>query len=358
MKSTLTELIRPEIRTLSGYHVPDPSDMIKLNAMENPYQWPSDLVAEWLEILREVELNRYPDAAASQLKSSLGKRFSVPSGVSLMLGNGSDELIQIIITTLQAKNCRVLAPVPTFAMYRHCSLVAGVSFESVPLEINFGLSHNAMLDAIATHKPAVVFLAYPNNPTGNLFNRETVDEIIEASPGLVVVDEAYAPFTKHSYLNDVGQHSNLLVMRTLSKFGLAGLRLGFLVGPDDWLNEMEKVRLPYNVSTLTQVSAEFALEHHRVFDGQTRRICASRERLFESLSAIDGITPYRSNANFILFRTAEGMADGIHAGLLERGVLIKNLNGTERGLENCLRVTVGTEREIKAFLSALNATLL
>ena len=185
-----------------------------------------------------------------------------------------------------------------------------------------------------------------------------MDEIIDVSPGLVVVDEAYAPFTSHSYLDEVGRHSNLLVMRTLSKFGLAGLRLGFLVGPADWLNEMEKLRLPYNISTLTQVSAEFALKYHQVFDRQTQRICASREQLFESLAALDGITPYRSSANFILFRTDEGAADGIHAGLLERGVLVKNLNRTESGLEDCLRVTVGTEFEIEAFLSALKASLL
>ena len=357
MKSTVSTLISPEKRALSAYHVPEPSDIIKLNAMENPYRWPSDLVEEWLENLRDVELNRYPDAAASRLKASLREQFAVPRDVPLVLGNGSDELIQLIVLTLQSESCQVLAPRPTFVMYRHCSVAVGVGYESVALGPDFSLSHNATLDAIAEHNPAVVFLAYPNNPTGNLFERDVIDAIIEATPGLVVIDEAYAPFAGHSYLGEVGQHSNMLVMRTLSKFGLAGLRLGFLAGPAHWLSEMEKLRLPYNVNALTQVSAEFALKHHKVFDQQTQKICESREQLFKALAAVDGITPYRSMANFVLFRTAAGAANHIHAGLIGQGVLVKNLNGSEAQLEDCLRVTGGTEAENEAFMGALSTVL-
>ena len=306
MKPSVASLIRPEIRALTAYHVPEPGGMIKLNAMENPFGWPDSLVEEWFETLRDVELNRYPDAAAAGLKSSLSKQYSLAPDAPLLLGNGSDELIQLILLTLRSKDCLVLTPRPTFVMYRHSSLAVDVRYESVPLGPDFGLSHNVTLDAIARHKPSVVFLAYPNNPSGNLFERKVVDEIIEASPGLVVIDEAYAPFAERSYLGEVGQHPNMLVMRTLSKFGLAGLRLGFLTGPPQWLAEMEKLRLPYNVNVLTQASAEFALKHHRVFDEQTRQICASREKLFSELVALDGVTPYPSEANFILFRYRRG----------------------------------------------------
>ena len=357
MHPKVSDLIRPEIRALNAYHVPEPGDMIKLNAMENPYRWPASLVEEWLETLREVELNRYPDAGAHRVKTGLRARFSIPPEAPLVLGNGSDELIQLILLTLRSPDCLVLAPEPTFVMYRHSSLAAGLAYESVPLGANFALQHNATLDAIAKHKPSVVFLAYPNNPTGNLFDREVVDEIIEASPGLVIIDEAYAPFTEQSFLGEVGQRSNLLVMRTLSKFGLAGLRLGFLSGPAQWLTEMEKLRLPYNINVLTQASTEFALAHSQVFDRQTADICANRERLFASLDSLDGITPFSSSANFILFRTAEGSADRVHASLLEHGVLIKNLNHSDEALEDCLRVTVGTTAEIEAFLTALETCI-
>ena len=357
MTVKVTDLVRPEVRALSAYHVPEPGALIKLNAMENPYRWPPELVDEWLGTLRDLELNRYPDAGAEVLKTSLRTRFCMPGDAPLVLGNGSDELIQLILLTLRSDNCVVLAPQPTFVMYRHSSLAAGVRYESVPLTPDFGLSHNATLEQIAKHQPSVVFLAYPNNPTGNLFQREFVDEIIEASPGLVVIDEAYAPFAQESYLGEVGKRRNMLVMRTLSKFGLAGLRLGFLTGPEEWLVEMEKLRLPYNVNVLSQASAQFALAHRSVFDAQTERICENRANLFAALEALDGITPYPSSANFFLFRTGAGQADQIHDSLLEHGVLIKNLHGSDPALEDCLRVTVGTESEIESFLAGLRASL-
>ena len=357
MNSLLTRFVRPEIRALAAYHVPEPGDMIKLNAMENPYSWPEFLIDEWLATLRSVALNRYPDAGAVALKSVLRNQLSLPSDAPLLLGNGSDELIQLILLTLRSSDCLVLSPRPTFVMYRHSSLAAQVRYQAVPLRPDFELSHNATLDAIAKYKPAVVFLAYPNNPTGNLFERAVVDEIIAASPGLVVIDEAYAPFADQSYLGEVGKHDNLMVMRTLSKFGLAGLRLGFLSAPGPWLNELEKLRLPYNINVLTQVSAELALRHHGVFEAQTRRICSTREQLFSALQFLDGVTPFPSAANFILFRTRDGAAGRVCTSLLEQGVLIKNLNGSEPGLEDCLRVTVGTEAEVEAFLVALRAAI-
>lgn len=236
--------------------------------------------------------------------------------------------------------------------------LAGMEYVGVPLRAgDFGLYMPAMREAIRRHQPAVVFLAYPNNPTGNLFGRDEIREIVELSPGLVIVDEAYAPFADETFMGELGKHDNLLVMRTVSKMGLAGLRLGLLAGPKAWLDEVDKARLPYNINVLTQASADFALKHHDVFDEQTRRICADREWLFGKLRDMPGLTVYPSRANFILFRVPAGRADAIFAGLKEAGVLVKNLNGAGGPLTDCLRVTVGAPEENAAFLDALTSQL-
>lgn len=349
--------VRPEIRALSAYHVPDPGRCIKLDAMENPYGWPDELVDAWLERLRGVPLNRYPDPSARRLQDSLRAAMDVPADMGILLGNGSDELIQMIAQTVAAPGRTILAPEPTFVMYRIIAQVAGMRFAGVPLRDDFGLDADAMLEAVEREQPAVVFLAYPNNPTGNLFDAETVRGILAEAPGLVIVDEAYAAFASDSFMGALGGYPNLLVLRTLSKMGLAGLRLGLLAGPPAWLNEIDKTRLPYNINVLTQASAEFALEHRAVLDGQTARIRADRAVLFAALEGLPGLKVYPSEANFILFRTPGGRADSVFAGLRDRGVLIKNLSGAGGALRDCLRVTVGTPAENAAFLEALRTLL-
>lgn len=347
--------VRPEIRALSAYHVPPSADFIKLDAMENPYHWPETMVDEWLTVLRDVSLNRYPDPSPTSLKASLGEAMGVPAEMDVILGNGSDELIQMIALTLAQPGRVVLAPEPSFVMYKMIATFTGMDYVGVPLAENFDLNLDVMLAAIVQHQPAVVFLAYPNNPTGNLFDREAVKAVIEASPGLVVVDEAYHAFAGDSFMNELGRYDNLVVMRTVSKMGLAGLRLGLLAGPSEWLNEFDKTRLPYNINVLTQVSAEFALTHREVLDGQTQQICADRELLAAELNALDGVTPFPSQANFILFRVAAARA--VFESLKAQGVLIKNMGVVEGPLANCLRVTVGSPDENVAFLQALKQAL-
>jgi len=349
--------IRPEVRRLAAYHVPDPGDAIKLDAMENPYRWPEALVDAWLERLRQVSLNRYPDPAARALRERLGEAMDVPPGMDILLGNGSDELIQMLILAVAGPGRTLLAPEPTFVMYRMLAEIAGLRYVGVPLGQDFALDLPAMREAIEREQPALVFLAYPNNPTGNLFDAGTMRAVIEAAPGIVVVDEAYAAFARDSFLDALAEYDNLLLLRTVSKMGLAGLRLGMLIGAPEWLAEIDKTRLPYNINTLTQVSAEFALEHRAVLDEQTAAIRRDRAALFEALAALPGIEPFPSEANFILFRVPAGRADAIHRGLLERGVLIKNLGGAGGALADCLRVTVGTPDENRAFLEALQACL-
>ena len=322
--------------------------------MENPYHWPEVMVEEWLAVMREVSLNRYPDPSPAKLKTSLGDAMSVPAGMEVILGNGSDELIQMIALSLSGPARSLLSVDPGFVMYRLIATFCGMQYVGIPLRaLDFALDLPAVLQAMQEHQPAVVFLAYPNNPTANLFDADAIVEIIRSAPGLVVVDEAYAPFTDASFMPRLGEFDNLLVMRTVSKMGLAGLRLGLLAGPAEWLDEFDKVRLPYNINVLTQASAEFALRHRAVFDQQTRRIRTERGRLANALAGLPGTTVYPSEANFLLMRAPPGKAAAWFDGLRERGVLIKNLHGAHPLLTDCLRPTVGTTRENDALIAAL-----
>ncbi|RMG33472.1 MAG: histidinol-phosphate transaminase [Gammaproteobacteria bacterium] len=351
--SLVAHWVRPEIRRLTPYQVQDASGLVKLDAMENPYTWPEALRDEWADLLRQTDVNRYPDPAARSLTERLAECMDVPEGMQVILGNGSDEIIQMIGMSLSGPGRCVLSVEPGFVMYRMISTFCGMPYVGVPLGEDFSLDMAAIRQAMDEHQPAVVYLAYPNNPTGNLFDEDAVCEVIEAAPGLVVVDEAYAPFTDASFLPRLGAFDNLVVMRTVSKMGLAGLRLGFLAGPPAWLAEFDKVRLPYNINVLTQVSAEFALRHKAVFDEQTARIREERGRLATALAALPGVTVFPSQANFLLLRTPPGRAGAWFEGLKARGVLVKNMDGGHPLLADCLRITVGRPEENDAVVEGL-----
>jgi len=357
MQDTINKLVRPEIRAMQAYHVPPAQDLIKLDAMENPWSWPDALRADWLAALQAVEINRYPDPAATRLTLAMRAIMEVPAAAAVVLGNGSDELIQMIIQTVAAPGHTVLAPEPTFVMYRQIALVANMNYVGVPLATNFSLDETAMLAALERHQPAVTFLAWPNNPTGTLFSEAAMRALLECASGLVVVDEAYAPFTDASFMAALGEYDNLLVLRTVSKMGLAGLRLGLLAGAPAWLEQIDKTRLPYNISAVNQATGEFALAHADVFAAQAQQICAQRARLLTALQALDGLTVYPSEANFILFRTPAGRATALFEGLRDAGILIKNLDAAGGALRDCLRVTVGLPEENAAFLATLQDLL-
>ena len=357
LKDQVAQWVRPEIQALSAYHVPDASGLIKLDAMENPYRWPADMVEQWLQTLQQAELNRYPDPSASALKESLRQAMAVPTEADILLGNGSDEIIQMVLLALAVPGQTVVSVEPGFVMYHMISTFAGMNYVGVPLQADFSLDQNALLAAIEKHQPAIVFLAYPNNPTGNLFNAAEIEEVIGATPGLVIVDEAYHAFADDSFMPKLMSYDNLLVMRTVSKMGLAGLRLGLLAGPPAWLDEFDKVRLPYNINILTQVSAKFALQHAEVLNTQTEQIKKDRGLLEQALQQIEGLTVYPSRANFILFRVPPGQAEQIFEGLKAKGVLLKNLDKAGGLLKDCLRVTVGMAEENTAFITALKQVL-
>lgn len=340
------------ILRLKAYHVPSAEGLIKLDAMENPYSWPEPVRELWLEFLRATELNRYPDPRATALKETLREVERIPATFDILFGNGSDELIQILIASLIGSEGGVLAPEPTFIMYRQIAEMFGVPFTAVPLREDFSLDLEGMVQAIEQRHPKLVFLAYPNNPAGNLFDRRAVETLIEAVDGLVVVDEAYAPFTDKTFLPDLDRFPNLLVLRTLSKWGLAGIRIGYLVGAPEWLEQFDKLRLPYNVGVLTQLTARFALTEAKPFlDGQVAEIRRERKRLFKALQALPEVEPFPSETNFILFRTPN--ADRVFEELKTKKILLKNLNPQGGLLRDCLRVTVGTPEENGQFLAAL-----
>jgi len=350
----MLDIIRPEIRDLNAYHVADSGEMIKLDAMENPYHMPEDLQDEWLSLVRQAEINRYPDPSAQTLSKTLIEYMQVPKNNSIVLGNGSDELIQMMAMAVAQPGRKIMAPEPGFVMYRMIAKFAAMEYLGVPLQDDFSLDMPAMLKVIKEQQPALIFLAYPNNPTGNLFSDEDIVEIIKASDGLVVVDEAYHPFACTSFMSRLGEFDNLLVMRTVSKMGLAGLRLGLLAGPDKWISEFDKVRLPYNINILTQVTAEFALKHSDVFESQAALIREQRDWLFEELQSFSQFQVFPSRANFILLRVLDGDASLIFECLKEQGVLIKNMHPAGGVLSQCLRITVSTAEENQALISALD----
>ncbi len=358
VSENLLRWIRPEIKQLAAYHVADASGLIKLDAMENPYSLPPDLQQALQQRLASAALNRYPDPAATKLTDRLKQTMQVPDGQAVMLGNGSDELIQMLAMAVAQKGACLMSFEPGFVMYRMIAEFTGIDYVGLPLTDDFQLDMAATRKAIDKHQPAIIFIAYPNNPSANLFEHNAIKEILAIAPGLVVVDEAYHPFAQTSFMSSLPGHENLLVMRTVSKLGLAGLRLGLLCGRPAIINEIDKVRLPYNINVLTQTAAVFMLENMAVLEQQAALIREQRSVVFEDMKKFKGLAVFPSQANFILFRVLEKSADAVFESIKNDGVLIKNMRADTGPLKNCLRVTIGTPEENRAFLAALEKALL
>jgi histidinol-phosphate aminotransferase len=367
--------IRPDVHAMHAYAVQDPQGMVKLDAMENPYRLSPELQAALGARLGAVALNRYPGARVQDLRHALAQYAQMPAGYDIILGNGSDELISLLALACAVgadpatgKRPVVLAPVPGFVMYAMSAQLQGLDFVGVPLTADFALDVPAMLAAIADTQPAIVYLAYPNNPTANLWNEADMAQVVAAAAqtgSLVVLDEAYQPFSSRSYLDTIRAepqaHTHVLLMRTLSKFGLAGVRLGYLIGPLALMNELDKVRPPYNISVLNCECALFALEHADAFAAQAQAICEQRMRLLDALRQMSGLTVWDSDANMVLVRVAppdwDDAAQAVFESLRTRGVLVKNVSKMHPLLANCLRLTVGTADENTLLLAALETSL-
>ena len=363
--------VRPDVQRMAAYHVADATDAIKLDAMENPWRLPGALQAELAQRLAALAINRYPSGNTyTALKQAIARHDGLDGIDGLVLGNGSDELISLLCQLVAQPGATIMAPAPSFVMYEMGARLAGVGFVPVPLRPDFSLDREAMLQAIETHRPALVFLAYPNNPTGNLFDADDVRAILQATDGLVVLDEAYAPFAGGaSWLSQLTAWPNLAVMRTCSKWGLAGARIGYLASAPAWAAQLDKIRPPYNISVLDAETACFAFQHHADFDQQTRALCTERQTLVQRLQALRGPQGlshvYPTAANFVLVRLAGGQDDAsgpsratrVAAAMRAAGVLIKDASRMHPALAECLRLTVGAPEENEAMLQALAAAL-
>jgi histidinol-phosphate aminotransferase len=351
-------VVRQDVRSMHAYAIQPSEGLVKLDAMENPFRLPEALQEELGRRLGKVAINRYPARCVADVIAALASYVELPRGCSIMLGNGSDELIALLALACDVPGAAILAPLPGFVMYEMSARLQGLKFVGVPLTPTFELDLDAMLAAIEAHRPSLTYIAYPNNPTANLFDERAIEHIVAAvgtQDGLVVFDEAYQPFSSRSWLPKVGSLSHVLVLRTLSKFGLAGVRLGYLAGPEALIAEIDKVRPPYNIGALNAEATLFALEHADEFARQAAVLRDERARLQRELAALPGVQPFPSEANMILARVPD--AGATFNAMKAAGVLVKNVEALHPLLAGCLRLTVGTPEENTRMIRALAASL-
>jgi histidinol-phosphate aminotransferase len=357
--SNAAKVIRPEILRMHAYPVADATGLIKLDLMESPYGLPEDLAAEIGRVVSRLSLNRYPVPTAKRLRELIREVMQVPAGCEVLLGNGSDECIQYVTAAVAREGAVVMAPAPSFAMFSAYALFYRLRFAGVPLRGDFTLDTEAFLAAMAKEQPALVWIAYPNNPTGNAFPIPDIERILRAAPGLVVIDEAYQPFAGATFMPRLAEFENLVVMRTVSKIGMAGLRLGYVCGRPEWIEEFNKTRSPFNINVVTEAVAIKLLENKKVLDARAAKVLAERERIRPELERMPGLTVYPSVANFFLARVEgpAGAGTRVFESLKAQGVLVRNFDGGPPALENCLRISIGTPEENRILLNAMREAL-
>lgn len=355
LSDRMSRYLRADVQGMHGYAVQPSAGFVKVDTMENPFRLPPALRRQLGERLADVALNRYPAERGDVLRAELAKHANMPEGCDIMLGNGSDELISLLTLAADVPGNVVMAPLPGFVMYEMSAKLQGLKFVGVPLTPDFELDGQATLAAVREHQPALLYIAYPNNPTANLWNDDVVDVIIEAAPGLVVIDEAYQPFAARDSLARLRRHEHVVLMRTMSKFGLAGVRIGYMMGRQPLIAEIDKLRPPFNISVLNCEAALFALEHVDEYAKQAETIRAEREKLGDAMKLLPGVRPFPSEANMILARVPD--AKRVFEGMRARGVLVKNVSGLHPLLANCIRITIGTPDENPQTLAALRGAL-
>ncbi|MGH8765965.1 MAG: histidinol-phosphate transaminase [Burkholderiales bacterium] len=355
----VSKVIRPEVQAMHAYPVSDATGLVKLDVMESPYRLPPELAAEIGKLVSEVAMNRYPVPTATELRALIRQVMQVPAGCDVLLGNGSDECIQYITAAIAREGAVVMAPAPSFAMFAMHALFYRLRFVGMPLREDFTLDTDAFLAAMAMEKPALVWIAYPNNPTGNAFPVADVERIVRAAPGLVVIDEAYQPFAGATFMPRLAEFSNMVVMRTVSKIGMAGLRLGYVAGRADWIEAFNKTRSPFNINVLTEAVAIKLLQNKQVLDAQAARVLAERERVRLELERMTGLKVYPSAANFLLVRVAgaKGAGTRVFESLRQQRVLVKDFSGGHPLMDNCLRLTIGTPEENRILVAAMREAL-
>lgn len=351
------KFVREDIKALSAYKVQEADNLVKLDAMENPFELPDIIRQDWLEKLSSLAVNRYPDPKAIKLKEKLSRFLGLGKDHDILFGNGSDELIQILMMALAKANASVMSVEPSFVMYRMIARFCGVNYIGIDLKEDFSLDLDALKAAIISEAPALFFLAQPNNPTGNLFSPDEIEQLIALSEGWVVIDEAYTAFADYDGQYLLDKFENVLILRTFSKAGLAGARLGYLLGRTEMLAELDKVRMPYNINSPTQALMESVLDHYQALQEQSKALIILRKTLAESLISLENVKVYASEANFILITLLAHDARTVAEQLRQRGVLIKVFDGAHPLLANCLRITVGSEEENRILLATLKQSL-
>ncbi len=353
----MMDLVHQQIQELKAYHTVPFSGSVKLDAMESPYGIPTHLLPELQSLLGRVDVNRYPDPSATELKSRLREVFDLPVEYALTLGNGSDELLQMIQLAVGGVGRTIVAPQPSFSMYEIIARYTRGNYIGVDLDEDFQLPAEQWLQTVREHDPACIFFAFPNNPTGNFFDPELIEQTAKESAALIVVDEAYFAYSGRSMLPVMARHDNMVVVRTLSKSGLAGLRLGYLVSHAPWGSQFEKLRMPYNVGVLHQACAAFALDHWDEISQGIDAVMNERKRLDAALRSINGLEVYATDTNFIMIRVTRKRADTVFEDLQAQGVLVRKLAGMHAMLADHLRISVGSPQENDALLTALRGTL-
>jgi histidinol-phosphate aminotransferase len=350
---------RADLVELEGYHSPQLDVRVRLNTNESPYPPPPEFVDAWLEALRAVPLHRYPERGAHDLRQAVAAHISQPDA-RVFCANGSNEVLQTLLLTYGGPGRRALVFEPTYALHTHIARLTATEVVVGDRAHDFTVSPTEAGIVIASERPSVVFLCSPNNPTGTVEPRATVEALLAAvldhGPGLLVVDEAYGEFAGWSALELVADDVPLVVTRTYSKiWSLAALRLGFAVAPPSVVAELEKVVLPYHLSAATQLAGLEALRFDAEMRARVDAVVAERERLSAALTRLPGLEVFPSGANFVLVRVA-GDGHALWERLVERGVLVRDF-ARWPGLEQCLRITVGTPDEDNELLAALEEAL-
>jgi histidinol-phosphate aminotransferase len=345
----IEQWLRSDIKNIDAYHVPASKDMIKLDAMESPFGVPEDLKVEFLTCIEQSEVNRYPEADPSPLKGTLRSLMDIPDEFGILLGNGSDELIQLLALAC-SKDDLIMSFEPSFVMYELVSKYVNLEYFGVQLDSNFDINLSDALLIIEREKPKIIFIAYPNNPTGNCFDYDAIIEIIKSTNSMVILDEAYYAYSDKSFLSEISNFPNLLVLRTISKIGFAGLRLGLLIGDQETIAQLNKLRLPYNINALTQTSANFLLQDKQRIINNAQIIIEERRRLAHELSLFSKFKVYPSQTNFILVHSED--ANSLHTALKENGILIKGFPKGSK-LSDFIRISVSEPVENTILIDAI-----
>ncbi|GAV30866.1 imidazole acetol-phosphate transaminase [Coriobacteriaceae bacterium EMTCatB1] len=343
---------REALRDLAPYDAKHVDAEVMLASNENPLNLPGELLDRLEELVVRIPYNRYPDPMATRLREEIAEANGLEPG-NVLVGNGGDELIMDLVLAWGGPGRVVLDFPPTFVMYSIDAKATDSTLVQIPRKPDFSIDEDALMARLARGDVDLVFIANPNNPTGTLAPETLLIDVLNATDALVVVDEAYFEFSRHTMRPHMSRHANLAILRTFSKaFSLAALRAGYLLAHEDVIAELTKVRQPYSVNRFTQAAARLVFRERPVFEAAISQLLRNRDMLVHGLSEIEGVEVFSSEANFVLFRVEH--ASAVWRDLLkEHSVLVRDFSRTP-GLEDCLRVSVGTEEEVRRFLAAMD----